>query len=209
MMFGDICHGFVLFVVAVLLCGAHYWMVESQGKNCPDTPLGGFFKIRYMLLLLGFFSTFCGLIYNDFASVPLGYSTCYDDDKQQEGCVHTLGIDPAWYLSDKELPFINSFKMKTAVIFGVGHMLLGIVIKGMNAAYFGRWAEFTFEFVPQLILMLAMFGYMDVLIVLKWLTDYRGIENQAPSIIQVMIGMFLNAGALPEGTKPIFGEGKT
>ena len=54
-----------------------------------------------------------------------------------------------------------------------------------------------------------MFGYMDVLIVLKWLTDYRGIENQAPSIIQVMIGMFLNAGALPEGTKPIFGEGKT
>ena len=99
--------------------------------------------------------------------------------------------------------------MKTAVIFGVGHMLLGIVIKGMNAAYFGRWAEFSFEFVPQLILMLAMFGYMDVLIVLKWLTNYSGIEHQAPSIIQVMIGMFLNAGALPEGTKPIFGEGKT
>merc|ERR1719361_680014 len=57
--------------------------------------------------------------------------------------------------------------------------------------------------------MLAMFGYMDVLIVLKWLTDYRGMEHQAPSIIQVMIGMFLDGGALPEGTKPIFGEGKT
>ena len=99
--------------------------------------------------------------------------------------------------------------MKTAVIFGVAHMLLGIIIKGMNSAYFGRWAEFSFEFVPQLILMHAMFGYMDVLIVLKWLTDYSGIENQAPSIIQVMIGMFLEGGALPEGTKPIFGEGKT
>ena len=149
------------------------------------------------------------MIYNDFASVPLGYSTCYNDDVQEEGCVHLLGIDPAWYLSDKELPFINSFKMKTAVIFGVAHMIMGIVIKGLNAAYFGRWAEFAFEFLPQLILMLAMFGYMDVLIVLKWLTDYRGIEHQAPSIIQVMIGMFLDGGALPEGTKPIFGEGKT
>ncbi len=29
MMFGDICHGFVLFVVGVILCGAHYKMVES------------------------------------------------------------------------------------------------------------------------------------------------------------------------------------
>jgi len=96
--------------------------------------------------------------------------------------------------------------MKTAVIFGVSHMLLGIVIKGMNAAYFSRWAEFFFEFLPQLTLMLAMFGYMDVLIVLKWLTDYTGIESQAPSIIQLMIGMFLNGGALPEGTKPLFGE---
>lgn len=94
-----------------------------------------------------------------------------------------FGIDPAWYLSDKELPYINSFKMKTAVIFGVAHMVLGILIKGLNSAYFGRWAEFSFEFIPQLILMLAMFGYMDVLIVLKWLTDYSGIENQAPSII--------------------------
>ena len=123
--------------------------------------------------------------------------------------MHTLGIDPAWYLSDKELPFINSFKMKTAVIFGVSHMLLGIVVKGMNAAFFGRWAEFFFEFVPQLVLMLAMFGYMDMLIVIKWLTDYSGEEGAAPSIIQLMIGMFLNGGALPEGTKPLFGGPKT
>jgi len=91
--------------------------------------------------------------------------------------VHTIGIDPAWYLSDKELPFINSFKMKTAVIFGVTHMTMGIVIKGLNAAYFKRWAEFAFEFIPQLIVMVGMFGYMDLMIVLKWLTDYTGIEG--------------------------------
>ena len=88
-------------------------------------------------------------------------------------------------------------------------MTLGIVIKGLNAAYFKRWAEFCFEFIPQLIVMLAMFGYMDLLIVLKWLTDYEGITHQAPSIIQTMIGMFLNQGAIPPNTKPIYGDEKT
>jgi len=141
-----------------------------------------------MFILLGFFSTFCGFMYNDFASIPLGYSTCYTTDErgnaeQDDGCVHTIGIDPAWYLSEKELPFINGFNMKAAVIFGVAHMTLGIIIKGVNAANFGRWAEFLFEFIPQLVIMLAMFGYMDLLIVLKWLTDYSGHEHQAPSII--------------------------
>lgn len=82
--------------------------------------------------------------------------------------------------------------MKTAVIFGVAHMLMGIVVKGLNAVYFRRWAEFLFEFVPQLIVMTAMFGYMDLLIILKWTTNFSGFEGEAPSIIQVMIGMFLN-----------------
>ena len=155
--------------------------------NLSETGLEGLFKVRYLLLLCGFFSAFCGFIYNDFASIPLGYSSCYTEEtttkdkivwfEPEPNCVHTIGIDPRWYQSEKELPFINSFKMKTAVIFGVSHMLLGIVVKGLNAAYFKRWAEFFFEFAPQLILMLSMFGYMDVLIVLKWLTDWTGIED--------------------------------
>jgi hypothetical protein len=32
--------------------------------------------------------------------------------------------------------------------------------------------EFWFEAVPQLILLLSLFGFMDILIVVKWLTDY-------------------------------------
>jgi hypothetical protein len=37
---------------------------------------------------------------------------------------------------------------------------------------------------------------MDLLIVLKWLTDYTGKENKAPSIIVQMINMFLNGGII-------------
>ncbi len=74
-------------------------------------------------------------------------------------------------------------KMKIAVILGAIHMSLGIVLRGFNNIYFGKKVDFAFEFVPQLIILLAMFGYMDGLIVTKWLTDFTGREGSAPSII--------------------------
>jgi len=60
-MFGDIGHGGILFGAAIWLC----W-TSSKSKE-----LEGFFRARYMLLLMGFFATYCGLIYNDFMSLPL------------------------------------------------------------------------------------------------------------------------------------------
>ena len=35
---------------------------------------------RYLVLLMGFFATFCGIMYNDFASLPIEVfgGTCYD-----------------------------------------------------------------------------------------------------------------------------------
>jgi V-type H+-transporting ATPase subunit a len=38
--------------------------------------------------------------------------------------------------------------MKMAVIFGVVHMSLGIIMKGFNAVYFGNKLDFIFEFIP-------------------------------------------------------------
>ena len=74
-------------------------------------------------------------------------------------------------------------KMKIAVILGVVHMTLGIVLKGCNLVYFSRKIDFFFEFIPQLVILLALFGYMDFLIIVKWLTDFTGKEDKAPSII--------------------------
>ena len=96
-------------------------------------------------------------------------------------------------------------KMKIAVILGVFHMTLGIVLKGCNLIYFSRKIDFAFEFLPQLIILLALFGYMDFLIIVKWLTDFTGKEDKAPSIIQTMISMFISMGAIPENTVPLLG----
>ena len=97
-------------------------------------------------------------------------------------------------------------KMKIAVILGVVHMTLGICLKGFNLVYFSRKIDFCFEFIPQLVILLALFGYMDMLIIVKWLTDFTGREDKAPSIIQTMISMFISMGAIPVGTDPILGQ---
>lgn len=73
-------------------------------------------------------------------------------------------------------------------------MSLGIILKGVNARYFKRQVDFVNEFIPQIILMLALIGYMDFLIIVKWLTDFTNNEHYAPSIINIMIDMFLNFG---------------
>ena len=73
-MFGDIGHGALLF-----LCGATICIIKRRTEYAdPDSMLFSLFKVRHMLLLLGFFSTYCGFLYNDFASIPLSiFGTCY------------------------------------------------------------------------------------------------------------------------------------
>lgn len=175
-----------------------------------------FVKIRYMILLMGFFATYMGFIYNDFMSLPLNLfgRGCYTMNlektafvAQDPECVYGFGFDPVWMQTKFDIMFYNSFKMKISVIYGVAQMSLGIVIKGLNAKYFGRELDFYHEFIPMLVLLLALFGFMDFLIIQKWLTDWRGSgqEDKAPSIINVMIELFLNYGTItdPEREAPI------
>ena len=124
----------------------------------------------------------------------------------QANCVYPLGFDPRWFESDQLLSYTNNFKMKTAVIFAIVQMSLGILMKGFNSLYFKHGLDFFFEFIPQIILLLALFGWMDVLIIGKWLTpknidqlypekteDFNNI-HYAPAIITTMIDIFLAGG---------------
>jgi V-type H+-transporting ATPase subunit a len=74
-------------------------------------------------------------------------------------------------------------------------MALGVFMKAANSLYFHRHLEFVFEFIPQIILLLALFGFMDMLIVVKWATDFDSMQGaNPPSIITLMIQMCLNFG---------------
>lgn len=49
-------------------------------------------------------------------------------------------------------------------------------MKGFNAVHFKRPLDFIFEFIPQIILILALFGWMDILIIAKWL-NVKHVDN--------------------------------
>ena len=195
LMFGDVMHGTILTIFAIVLC---------YSKRTPGTAMGELGKARYLFLLMGFFTFFCGLMYNDFASIPLKMfgDSCYEAhhgmkeaEYKGDDCIYPVGIDPAWYLGKNELTYMNSLKMKFSVIIGVSQMALGVFMKAMNSIQFKRPMDFIFEFLPQIILLMVLFGFMDLLIIVKWLTDFSGIAGaRPPSVISMMIVMCLNFG---------------
>jgi len=73
-------------------------------------------------------------------------------------------------------------------------MTLGVILKGFNYLRANKRVDFWFEFLPQLIMLLALFGFMDYLIIVKWLTDYSLVNEKPPSIITTMISMVLGFG---------------
>ena len=79
-------------------------------------------------------------------------------------------------------------------------------MKGVNAIHFRNWNDFLHEFIPQILLLWVLFGYMDTLIIIKWTTDYTYREYQAPSIIAAMINMFLKLGRVDQGMSLIGSE---
>ena len=198
-MFGDIGHGGLILLLSI-------WLVLKKDeilKTMPDLKM--LIKTRYFFLLCGFFAFFNGWIYNDFFAVPLGiFGSCYKNVIDERGekiakrkgdCVYPIGLDPKWYVASNELSFLNSFKMKMSVIIGVLQMILGLFLKGFNGIYFSDYVDFLFEFIPQLIFMCLLFGYMCLMIYIKWGTDWSDDTSKAPSLISQLLMLFLNMGS--------------
>eukprot|EP01022_Parablepharisma_sp_SALTPOND_P020336 TRINITY_DN367_c0_g1_i1.p2 TRINITY_DN367_c0_g1~~TRINITY_DN367_c0_g1_i1.p2 ORF type:complete len:503 (-),score=58.95 TRINITY_DN367_c0_g1_i1:5245-6753(-) len=207
-MFGDFAHGLVLLSISSYVCIRKDYLIRTKSL------LAEAVDARYLLLLMGVFSSFCGFLYNDFGAVPLNFiPSCFDKpreegevfDRSDPSCVYPIGFDPMWYAASNELQFINSFKMKISVIVGVAQMLIGIILKGMNTLHYKNTIDFLYEFLPQLVFMVAFFGYMNLMIIIKWLTDWSSVGQNGPSIITLLIGIPLK-GSDP-GPIPLYGDG--
>lgn len=111
-------------------------------------------------------------------------------------------MDPKWYVSNNELNFFNSLKMKTSVILGVTHMLFGIVLRGVNAIYFNQPLDFIFDFIPQIIFFSVLFFYLVIMIFIKWATDWTQSVTGPPSLIALLMNIFLAFGSV-DG-RPLF-----
>ncbi|KAD4384485.1 hypothetical protein E3N88_24653 [Mikania micrantha] len=194
-MFGDWGHGICLLLGALIL-------IAREGK-LSSQKLGSFMEMlfggRYVLLLMSIFSIYCGLIYNEFFSVPFhifGDSAYKCRDKSCRDAytigyikyrdAYPFGVDPSWRGSRSELPFLNSLKMKMSILFGVAQMNLGIILSYFNSIFFNNSLDIRYQFVPQMIFLNSLFGYLSLLIIVKWCTG-----SQA-DLYHVMIYMFLS-----------------
>merc|ERR1711865_432452 len=76
-------------------------------------------------------------------------------------------------------------KMKISVCMGVVQMTFGLFIRFSNAIYERSVVDLVCECIPMLIFMVCFFGYMDFMILYKWVTP---LDNP-PSLINSLIAM--------------------
>ena len=104
--------------------------------------------------------------------------------------VYPFGVDSYWHTATNSLYFYNSLKMKMSVLMGVTQMCLGIVLSAGNAIYFRKPYNLWFEFVPQILFMCSLFGYLCVLVVIKWFKVFD--DSPPPGLLNVFLQMFLS-----------------
>uniref|UniRef100_A0A8C7L7F2 V-type proton ATPase subunit a n=1 Tax=Oncorhynchus kisutch TaxID=8019 RepID=A0A8C7L7F2_ONCKI len=216
-MFGDLGHGMVMACFAL-------WMVlteKSHKRKRSDNEIWTmFFEGRYIILMMGLFSVYTGLIYNDCFSKSLnifgsGWSVraMFTDQQWTNETLQTntllildpnvsgvfvgpypFGIDPIWNMAVNRLSFLNSYKMKMSVIIGVMHMSFGVVLSVFNHLHFKQRFNIYLLFLPEFLFLMCLFGYLVFMIIYKWLAFGARDSRLAPSILIHFINMFLMQG---------------
>lgn len=210
-MFGDLGHGSIMALFGL-------WMVLKEkplaAKKSDNEIWNIFFGGRYIIFLMGVFSMYTGFIYNDVFSKSLnvfgsGWSINYNTSTVMEnkalqlnpeydfGRTYPIGLDPVWQIAPlNKIIFQNAYKMKISIIFGVLHMIFGVVVGLFNHRYFKNKRSIYCEFIPQMIFLIFLFFYMTSLMWIKWV-KYSGHNigrysiHCAPSILITFINMVL------------------
>uniref|UniRef100_A0A8C1HW42 V-type proton ATPase subunit a n=1 Tax=Cyprinus carpio carpio TaxID=630221 RepID=A0A8C1HW42_CYPCA len=214
-MFGDMGHGLLMTCAALYLVIRETRLLAQKSDN---EMFNMIFAGRYIILLMGIFSVYTGLIYNDCFSKSLNmfgsswsvrpmffpkgnwtFETLDGNSVLQLdpavpgvfGGPYPLGIDPIWNVATNKLTFLNSFKMKMSVILGVIHMLFGVTLSLFNHLYFKKPLNIFLGFIPEIVFMSSLFGYLIILIFYKW-TAYDAVTSKdAPSLLIAFINMCL------------------
>ncbi|KAF8590511.1 ATPase V0/A0 complex subunit [Ramaria rubella] len=207
-MFGDIGHGFITFTAALLMILTEKKMAKSDLGEI----IGMFFYGRYIILLMGVFSMFTGLMYNDIFSKSLhiwqsGWDFTDLDHVVSNGHVYPFGLDPGWHGAENSLIFTNSYKMKMSIILGVIHMTFAICLQVPNYLHFKRSINIYAEFIPQILFLQSIFGYLVVCIILKWSMDWSTASTQPPGLLNMLIYMFLSPGSVNREEQLFAGQG--
>lgn len=220
-MFGDTGHGFIMFCFGLWMV---LWEKKLIAQKSDNEIWKMFFGGRYIIMMMGFFSLYTGLIYNDIFSKSISlFQSSWHPNYTQSDLDHSpnlklkpedffksdtdgpypFGLDPIWQASTNKITFTNSFKMKLSVIFGISQMLLGVLLSVINHIYYRRYLNILVQFIPEMLFLLCIFGYLIALIFLKWTTYTAKCDGCAPQLLIHFINMFLIKYTEPKVVPPM------
>uniref|UniRef100_A0A8C7E5R3 V-type proton ATPase subunit a n=1 Tax=Naja naja TaxID=35670 RepID=A0A8C7E5R3_NAJNA len=214
-MFGDCGHGTVMLGFALwMISNEKYFLAQKSDSEIWNI----FFSGRYLILLMSIFSIYTGFIYNDCFSKsfnifgsswrvrPMYNNGGWTDEIVHESGVlqldpktkgvysgnpYPFGIDPIWNIAINKLTFLNSYKMKMSIIMGITHMVFGVVLSLFNHIYFKQTTNIVLQFIPEMIFIISLFGYLVFMIIFKWCRFNVYNVQDAPSILIHFINMFM------------------
>jgi len=183
---------------------------------------------RYIIVLMGLFSIYTGFMYNDIFSKSLhiwqsGWEWPTNSTglvfAQETGSVYPFGLDSNWHGADNGLIFTNSYKMKMSIILGVihvsctsnaraeGQMSFAICLQVPNHFHFKKYLNIYAEFIPQILFIWSIFGYLLVCIIYKWSVDWSQSSTSPPGLLNMLIYMFLSPGTVDPQNQLYAGQG--
>jgi len=79
-----------------------------------------------------------------------------------------------------------------AIVFGVSHMMIGMVINLLNKLYEKNYASIFCECIPEFLLLGCTFGYLSFMIIFKWCINWNGLGLAPPDLLNTMSLFFLS-----------------
>ena len=205
-MFGDFGHGALMTMTAAALI---FWEQKLLRTKLDELSYMAFYG-RYIMLMMGIFSMYTGFIYNDifsraFTFIPSQWQWP-EDIKAGQSVEATLkgnyrfpiGLDWNWHEAENSLLFSNSMKMKMSILLGWAHMTYALCFQYVNGRHFKFKVDILGNFIPSMLFFQSIFGYLVVTILYKWSVDWSKTDASPPSLLNMLIFMFLSPGTVTE-----------
>ena len=206
-MFGDFGHGIIMTCAAV----AMIYFETSMSRSKLNELVSMAFYGRYIMLMMGVFSIYTGLLYNDAFSKALTlfpsqweWPKDFKEGDSVEAALkknyrYPFGLDWSWHGTENELLFSNSFKMKLSILMGWAHMTYAICLSFINHRHFRSPIDIWGNFLPGMVFFQSIFGYLVFCIVYKWSIDWYPVDGDPmnpPGLLNMLIYMFLQPGTV-------------